>query len=334
MILLSNEVMSALHTPVSYTSGSSSELSETASTEENKPRDNKGTSSVTSPINSSVSRIPTIWKRMRDSTHDKDAESKRPPWRAVSISTLPKPDKNALLRAKLLDASRRLRATKIAVGVQTDIVPSKLMKDVALGPQTNLILLKDFGVLTDGSYTKRRDGTTEYILTYSVAQMTDSVKRETVSTQTLIPRLSGDAFLEACSLPVPLDQLAWSQCTPTEKILLKKFINMRDYFIPVTAHFKEKNMHSKRTDNDLHAATVTIKYPNQTLGCNTYSPNKLYHTEFSWNFEYDSDYIEYAKQLSSYTTKNNAHKSSLAPCGEQNSSSLRLNTVENAAIKN
>lgn len=43
---------------------------------------------------------------MKDPNNDKDAESKRPPWRAVSISTLPKPDKNAILRAKLLDASR------------------------------------------------------------------------------------------------------------------------------------------------------------------------------------------------------------------------------------
>lgn len=53
-----------------------------------------------------ILRIPKSWKRMKDPGQDKDAESKRPPWRAVSISTLPKPDKNALLRAKLLDASR------------------------------------------------------------------------------------------------------------------------------------------------------------------------------------------------------------------------------------
>lgn len=37
---------------------------------------------------------------------EKENEAKRPPWRAVSVSTLAKPDKNALLRAKLLDASR------------------------------------------------------------------------------------------------------------------------------------------------------------------------------------------------------------------------------------
>lgn len=36
----------------------------------------------------------------------KDGETIRPPWRAVSVSTLPKPDKNAILKAKLLDASR------------------------------------------------------------------------------------------------------------------------------------------------------------------------------------------------------------------------------------
>jgi len=39
---------------------------------------------------------------------EKENEAKRPPWRAVSVSTLTKPDKSALLRAKLLDASRLL----------------------------------------------------------------------------------------------------------------------------------------------------------------------------------------------------------------------------------
>lgn len=42
---------------------------------------------------------------------EKENETKRPPWRAVSVSTLSKPDKNALLRAKLLDASRFVHNT-------------------------------------------------------------------------------------------------------------------------------------------------------------------------------------------------------------------------------
>ena len=44
---------------------------------------------------------------------------------------------------------------------QTDIVPTKLMKEVSLGAQTDLILFKDVGMLTDGSYAKRRDGSEE-----------------------------------------------------------------------------------------------------------------------------------------------------------------------------
>lgn len=35
------------------------------------------------------------------------------------------------------------------------------MKEVSLGAQTDLILFKDVGMLTDGSYAKRRDGSEE-----------------------------------------------------------------------------------------------------------------------------------------------------------------------------
>jgi len=53
-------------------------------------------------------RAKSSWKRMKDlaAEKEKENEAKRPPWRAVSVSTLAKPDKNAMLRAKLLDASR------------------------------------------------------------------------------------------------------------------------------------------------------------------------------------------------------------------------------------
>lgn len=55
----------------------------------------------------SLFRSTKFWKRMKESNSEKEVgDAKRPPWRAVSVSTLPKPDKNALLRAKLLDASR------------------------------------------------------------------------------------------------------------------------------------------------------------------------------------------------------------------------------------
>ncbi|XP_037946801.1 uncharacterized protein LOC119678812 [Teleopsis dalmanni] len=117
------------------------------------------------------------------------------------MSTLPKPDKNAILRAKLLDASRRLRAGKTTVAIQADITPTKLMKEVNLGTQVDLILYKDVGILTDGSYTIKKDfsdsDTDQFILTYSVAQMTDGIIFANASTQTLLPKVSGDDFMKA-----------------------------------------------------------------------------------------------------------------------------------------
>ncbi|XP_030243615.1 uncharacterized protein LOC115563971 [Drosophila navojoa] len=131
------------------------------------------------------------------SEKEKENEAKRPPWRAVSVSTLPKPDKNALLRAKLLDASRRLRAGKSNVSVQTDFIPVKLMKEATTSAQDDLILLRDIGILTDGQYSIKKDGYQQYVLTYSVSQMTDCIEKANVSTQTLLPK----AFQRSVSNP-------------------------------------------------------------------------------------------------------------------------------------
>lgn len=121
--------MNKLNSGVSYNNGTSSETSETQSVEENQQSDSVTASGTNTPSSryqhqylklfrfvnilfNFLQRIPKSWKRMKDSGNEKDAESKRPPWRAVSISTLPKPDKNALLRAKLLDASRQVLKNK------------------------------------------------------------------------------------------------------------------------------------------------------------------------------------------------------------------------------
>lgn len=48
-------------------------------------------------------RTTKNWKKIKEISEKDD---KRPPWRMASVSTLPKADKSALLRAKLLDASR------------------------------------------------------------------------------------------------------------------------------------------------------------------------------------------------------------------------------------
>ncbi|XP_023173619.2 uncharacterized protein LOC111601321 [Drosophila hydei] len=177
-------------------SATSSENSETQSVEDHQ--------SGVPPINRSAARIraKTSWKRMKDlaAEKEKENEAKRPPWRAVSVSTLPKPDKNALLRAKLLDASRRLRAGKTNVALQTDFVPVKLMKEATTSAQDDLILLKSVGILTDGQYSIRKDGYQQYVLTYSVSQMTDYIDKADVSTQTLLPKVFPRSVSNPCLL--------------------------------------------------------------------------------------------------------------------------------------
>ncbi|XP_053970013.1 uncharacterized protein LOC128871887 [Anastrepha ludens] len=188
--------MSRVNSPSSNNSGTSSETSETQSAEENK------ISGIRLSENFDLqNRVSKSWKRMKDlggnQGGEKDEEAKRPPWRAVSVSTLPKPDKNALLRAKLLDASRRLRAGRTSIGLQTNLEPTKLLRDVNLGAQTDLVFLKHKGVLTDGFYTKKTDDGHEFILTYSVSQSTDPVKVSNAATQTLLPKCPGDVFLNS-----------------------------------------------------------------------------------------------------------------------------------------
>lgn len=78
------------------------------------------------------------------------------------------------------------------VSMQTDPLPTKLMKDVALD-QKGLIIMKDQGILTDGSVVKRLTGT--FILTNSVAQLTEPIAAIDKSTQTALPR-SEVAFMK------------------------------------------------------------------------------------------------------------------------------------------
>ncbi|XP_062127246.1 uncharacterized protein LOC133839634 [Drosophila sulfurigaster albostrigata] len=180
----------------SNNSATSSENSETQSVEEHP--------TIVTETNRSAAliRAKTSWRRMKDlaAEKEKENEAKRPPWRAVSVSTLAKPDKNALLRAKLLDASRRLRAGKASVALQTDFVPTKLLKEASIGPQYDLILYKDVGILTDGQYSIKKDVHQQYILTYSISQMTDSIGTSDVATQTLLPKVYKDNVTNSYSV--------------------------------------------------------------------------------------------------------------------------------------
>ncbi|XP_016931403.4 uncharacterized protein [Drosophila suzukii] len=171
----------------SNNSGTSSETSETQSVDDQQSAPQ---SNIRAGSSASLSRAKNSWRRMKElaAEKEKENEAKRPPWRAVSVSTLTKPDKSALLRAKLLDASRRLRAGKANVALQTDFVPTKLMKEASFGVQNDLILYKDIGILTDGQYSKKKDGYEKYVLTYSMSQMTDSVPTVSRQTQTLLPK--------------------------------------------------------------------------------------------------------------------------------------------------
>lgn len=78
-------------------------------------------------------------------------ENERPPWSGVSVSTLPKPNKEALLKARLLDATRRMRDKKSSTLSQTDEVAIKVTKDGDTMVGNDLILMEDKANITDGS---------------------------------------------------------------------------------------------------------------------------------------------------------------------------------------
>ncbi|XP_055523568.1 uncharacterized protein LOC129717576 [Wyeomyia smithii] len=121
----------------------------------------------------------------------KEEPKERPPWRPASVSLVPKSD----LRARILDASKRLR--RVNASVQTDPTHTKLMKEASTDEQEDLIPMKDEEVLTDGNLVVKEVG--NLIFTHSVAQMTDTAETIDVATQTALPRsaVSFRKFLEA-----------------------------------------------------------------------------------------------------------------------------------------
>ncbi|XP_058840009.1 uncharacterized protein LOC131695490 [Topomyia yanbarensis] len=121
----------------------------------------------------------------------KEEPKERPPWRAASVSLVPKTD----LRARILDVSKRLR--RVNASVQTDPIRTKLMKEASTDEQEDLIPMVDEEILTDGNLAIQQVG--NFILSHSVAQMTDVVPMSNVATQTAMPRsgVSFRRFLEA-----------------------------------------------------------------------------------------------------------------------------------------
>lgn len=99
---------------------------------------------------------PVSSKSSRKSS--KELEKERPPWRTVIIAPPSKVNKNALLKAKILDATRRaLLAQKINhVGTQTDAYAT-LLREKSIGVQKDLIEMLDKSADTDGTITIRKD---------------------------------------------------------------------------------------------------------------------------------------------------------------------------------
>lgn len=94
-------------------------------------------------FNLDLFRVTKNWKKLK--------ENERPPWSGVSVSTLPKPNKQALQKARLLDATRRLRDKKSSTSVQTEEVAIKVTKDETTMVDDDLILMVDKANITDGS---------------------------------------------------------------------------------------------------------------------------------------------------------------------------------------
>lgn len=98
----------------------------------------------------------------------KETEKERPPWRSAVTTSASKPNKNALLKAKILDATRRaLLAQRIThIGTQTESTAT-LLREKSIGVQNDLILMLDKCEDTDGQITIRNDrpGGCEFICT-------------------------------------------------------------------------------------------------------------------------------------------------------------------------
>ncbi|XP_058452123.1 uncharacterized protein LOC131430884 isoform X2 [Malaya genurostris] len=141
-------------------------------------------------IRSEFSRSNTSSKAPKKSAQ-KEESKERPPWRAASVSMVPKSD----LRARILDVSKRLR--RVNASVQTDPGHTKLMKEASTDEQEDLIAMVDEEILTDGNLAIRQIG--NFTLSHSVAQMTDEIPTLNASTQTAMPRsgVSFRRFLEA-----------------------------------------------------------------------------------------------------------------------------------------
>lgn len=158
-------------------------------------------------------RSATKFGRKSSKESTKEAtEKERPPWRTVIVAAPQKVNKNALLKAKILDATRRaLLAQKIChIGIQTEPTTT-LVREQSIDVQTDLIRKMDKSMDTDGVVTIRREcpqGCMQFrtrstasvfivvmfifsvIITHTVGQMTEKSLGSEIGTQTPLPTTS------------------------------------------------------------------------------------------------------------------------------------------------
>ncbi|XP_055905512.1 uncharacterized protein LOC129941001 isoform X2 [Eupeodes corollae] len=236
-------------------------------------------------------KVVKSWKRLKD-----DGDKKRPPWKSVSVSTLPKADKNALLRAKLLDASRRLRLSKLSIAIQVDLPIYKPSRTIGIPVQSDLIPKRDVSILTDGSITIKKEGPGEFILTHSASQMTEAIVGVDIGTQTLLPRL-GTRFLETYLSNKP--QHKDSSLSPSEQKLYDQICEIRKIGENGRGRRRSKSADDMSDDSisgngDKTSLIEHFKKISKSSG------TLLKPTLSSWHFEYP---VDEEPQWKPYTTK-------------------------------
>lgn len=138
--------------------------------------------------------------------------------------------------------------------------------------------------------------------------MTDAVDKMDVSTQTLLPRMSGDAFLEAY-LKRQTDQKSLpKECTVNERNLLQQLHNLPETFRP----------RDPETSNLERKGNAQV-YPPEDLRYEDGAPSLLQSTLSSWRFDCDEWWNEfYSAQMKSqpYTITANRPSKSFMPLYE------------------
>nr|XP_029723256.1 uncharacterized protein LOC109403871 [Aedes albopictus] len=158
---------------------------------------------------------------------------------------------------------RRLR--RVNASAQTDPVHTKLMKEVSTDEPKDLIPMVDEEILTDGNLVIREIG--NFILTHSIAQMTESTPTLDVATQTALPRsgISFRKFLDSGAAgdgPAPkvvvIDEAPPSEKAVQQSSSLEELMKIDE---KIKQFFRTSDMEALDHLNDLedHSSSDSIK---------------------------------------------------------------------------